>query len=255
MRYVYKNLEDIPSSLNERKTKTRRNTLIRDKKYHNTKLFNQRFKQNDIKNKLSNIYINKCAYCEEYITKVNAINLRDKEEQSHTIEHYRPKSQYWWLAYSWDNLLWCCVECNKNKANNFEIVNPKIEYSENFMSNIHTTTTEYNRLEQPKMIHPELEDINNKLIFNKKGLIYSEDIRVKYTINSCKLDRNYLNDKRKSFLDKFLNDFKSKLKEDKTLASKVIVNFLRDSQTTDIEFTTLHHWIRIKDNLKILLSN
>ena len=40
---------------------------------------------------------------------------------------------------------------------------------------------------------------------------------------------------------------------DKTLASKVIVNFLRDSQTTDIEFTTFHHWI--KNNLKILLSN
>ena len=46
---------------------------------------------------------NKCAYCEAP-TKVVAHG---------DVEHYRPKSEYWWLAYCYDNYLYSCQICNQ----------------------------------------------------------------------------------------------------------------------------------------------
>lgn len=60
----------------------------------------------------------KCCYCEAKIQK----GYND-------VEHYRPKAAadrqpgcskthgYWWLAFSWDNLLFACPECNRSNKN------------------------------------------------------------------------------------------------------------------------------------------
>lgn len=54
----------------------------------------------------------KCAYCEA-TTEVVAHG---------DVEHYRPKSIYWWLAYTYDNYLYACQICNQSyKSNNFPI--------------------------------------------------------------------------------------------------------------------------------------
>lgn len=44
----------------------------------------------------------KCCYCE----KVDVPLHND-------VEHYRPWSRYWWLAWSWANLLFACRACNE----------------------------------------------------------------------------------------------------------------------------------------------
>lgn len=46
---------------------------------------------------------NKCAYCEAPL-KVVAFG---------DVEHYRPKSIYWWLAYNYENYLASCTLCNQ----------------------------------------------------------------------------------------------------------------------------------------------
>lgn len=52
----------------------------------------------------------KCAYCE-----ANAQVVAHGD-----VEHYRPKSIYWWLAYTYDNYLYACQICNQvYKKNNF----------------------------------------------------------------------------------------------------------------------------------------
>jgi hypothetical protein len=57
---------------------------------------------------------NKCAFCE---AKVPHVAHGD-------IEHYRPKSTYWWLAYAWDNYLSSCQLCNQSfKSTHFPIKN------------------------------------------------------------------------------------------------------------------------------------
>lgn len=60
----------------------------------------------------------KCCYCERKIS-----------ESYNDVEHYRPKTQatrtpgsvkthgYWWLAYTWQNLLFACPLCNRTGKN------------------------------------------------------------------------------------------------------------------------------------------
>ena len=45
----------------------------------------------------------KCCYCEKL----------EEQAKYRDVEHFRPKSSYWWLAWSWDNLLFSCIDCNR----------------------------------------------------------------------------------------------------------------------------------------------
>ena len=59
----------------------------------------------------------KCAYCE---TPTKVVAFGD-------VEHFRPKSKYWWLAYCYDNYLASCAICNqKYKKDFFEIVDENL---------------------------------------------------------------------------------------------------------------------------------
>lgn len=56
----------------------------------------------------------KCCYCE--------IKCR---HQGNDVEHYRPASLYWWLAWSWENLLFACPNCNRwAKNDKFPLQDP-----------------------------------------------------------------------------------------------------------------------------------
>lgn len=44
----------------------------------------------------------KCCYCEKLC-----------EVVGNDLEHYRPASLYWWLAWTWENLLFACPNCNR----------------------------------------------------------------------------------------------------------------------------------------------
>jgi len=71
----------------------------------------------------------KCCFCE---SKIEGTSYGE-------IEHFRPKAAwrqapttklirpgYYWLAYSWDNLLWSCKVCNgKHKKHLFPLANPE----------------------------------------------------------------------------------------------------------------------------------
>lgn len=57
---------------------------------------------------------NKCAYCE---TPTRVVSYGD-------VEHFRPKSKYWWLAYCYENYLASCTACNQEyKKDFFAILN------------------------------------------------------------------------------------------------------------------------------------
>ena len=57
----------------------------------------------------------KCAYCE---AQTKSVSYGD-------VEHYRPKSTYWWLAYCLDNFLGSCTICNNSKGKQFPISGQK----------------------------------------------------------------------------------------------------------------------------------
>ncbi len=240
---VNKNLEDIPNSLINEGINNIRIICIQNEEYY--KKFNQRFKQRDTKRILKRIYYNKCVFCEQRVIGGD-IQLDNKS----TIEHYRPKSKYYWLAFSWDNLLWCCHRCNQNKGNKFEVIkNLGTFHKITFFKKIHKTAKIYNRIEKPKMIHPELESIKDKLSFND-GIINSADIRVKYTIDTCILDRDDLNEKRKTIM----KSFKDKINERKFKKkpyNDILENLISDFKNPDNEFRALRYWI-LKNHSKLI---
>jgi hypothetical protein len=59
----------------------------------------------------------KCAYCE---APTDVVAHGD-------VEHFRPKSRYWWLAYCYDNYLFSCQICNQTfKGDEFPRVGPEL---------------------------------------------------------------------------------------------------------------------------------
>ncbi len=75
-----------------------------------------------VKDALREAQHGKCCFCEGWFEAFAAAD----------VEHYRPKGAarqdkdspilfpgYYWLAYSWDNLYWCCQECNRSHKKDF----------------------------------------------------------------------------------------------------------------------------------------
>jgi uncharacterized protein (TIGR02646 family) len=69
------------------------------------------YKADDVRQQLEIDQHYKCAFCECYLPL-----------QYHDVEHFRPKSHYYWLGHNWKNLLYSCERCNRSyKKTNFPL--------------------------------------------------------------------------------------------------------------------------------------
>lgn len=219
-------------------TSQRRNELIRRGAYTDTNVYNSHYKKRDIKLKLKAIYKHKCAYCEQRV------------EQFH-VEHYRPKQNYYWIAFSWDNLLSACDDCNQFKGTKFKINGVPATFTVNLNSikNINTLSSGYDLSEQPDLVNPEVTDPTGYLVFGKDGSITSPDPRFDYTINTCQIDRQYLRDYRKEVFDDLIADLKEEIsltsnKADQRIAIDAIVRkFIRESQKPTNEYLAFRKYV------------
>ncbi len=235
--FLSPDVSPIPSTT----THQRRIKIINDGFYTDEPKYNSRYKYDDIKIALAAIYLGKCAYCEQ------------KVELSH-VEHYRPKDTYYWLAYSWDNLLLACPHCNQFKGTNFDLLGQQVNFiniDENIKS-INISSGSYDFKEQPKMVNPELTDPMNNIIFLVDGGMRSNDIRFTYTIEKCKISRAYLRDERRKLLNDFKDDIAAELlrnnKEDRIAGIKAILEkFKRDAEKLENPFLAFRRYaIRYK---------
>jgi uncharacterized protein (TIGR02646 family) len=63
-----------------------------------------------VKPQLARMQHIKCCYCEK----------PEEQAKYRDVEHYRPRSVYWWLTWTWENLLFSCIDCNREyKRNQF----------------------------------------------------------------------------------------------------------------------------------------
>ncbi len=70
------------------------------------------------KNQLKQESFGKCAYCE---SPTSTVAYGD-------VEHFRPKSVYWWLVYCYDNFLFACQLCNQPlKNDNFPVRSQRMQ--------------------------------------------------------------------------------------------------------------------------------
>jgi len=154
------------------------------------------YKVGSVEKRLHEIYHLKCAYCEK--------KLLDAPKH---IEHYRPKNIYYWLAYSWDNLLLSCGSCNSAKGKTFTVANDRVAYSRELFSDIHILGSSYDTIENPQIINPEKEDILHLIGFDKNCIMGSSDTRVQHTIEDiCKLNRDELVQNRLEIINDFIQE-------------------------------------------------
>jgi uncharacterized protein (TIGR02646 family) len=121
---------------------------------------------------LVQIFQGKCAYCETPLDLGVA-----------TVDQFRPKSVYWWLAYEWENMIPACQACNVTKSSRFPIAGPKAEGPDDDLS-----------LEQPLLLDPTnpADDPNEHLYFREDGLVIGATERGRTTIRTLGLNREFL---------------------------------------------------------------
>lgn len=201
---VKKDLKDIPPSLRGSKTDSALQNIllnpgIAKKRYHYKK---------DVKQKLSEIYNNKCAYCESKL--------------SLEVDHYRPKGGvsgvknhkgYYWLKYEWSNLLYVCHDCNQLKQTRFPLADGGIRvFFPQRNRNEWLVNSESFKAEKPLLLNPETDHPEEHLVFFYNGCIKEKNgsIRGKKTIEICNLNRRtLLFCKRKKLIDDTFRKIKS----------------------------------------------
>ena len=150
------------------------------------------YRAKSVKNVLQKAQHDKCAFCE---SKTSHITYGD-------VEHFRPKAAYrqgpkdplvqpgyYWLAYEWSNLLFCCPLCNQRfKRNHFPLTDPnrRARSHNDDMSN-----------ERPLLINPAVEDPAQFLEFRENHVhAIGGNARGERTIELFGLNRKELVDMR-----------------------------------------------------------
>jgi uncharacterized protein (TIGR02646 family) len=147
-----------------------------------------------VKNALITAQHEKCAFCESKLTHVAWGD----------VEHFRPKAGwrqaaadplttpgYYWLAYEWENLSFCCQLCNqRGKRNRFPLADPGAR----------ATGPAAVANEQPLFVDPYSEDPESHITFNG-ALVHALDSRGSETREGLDLDRPELVERRKERLD------------------------------------------------------
>jgi uncharacterized protein (TIGR02646 family) len=138
----------------------------------------------------------KCCYCE---AKFLHVGYGD-------VEHYRPKNGfrqdatsplekpgYYWLAYTWDNLLFSCKRCNGGyKRNYFPLANPAGR------ARSHHDQPQL-RQEQPLLLHPAHDNPAAHIRF-RRAVAVSTTPRGQATITLCGLNRKHNLERRRTHL-------------------------------------------------------
>lgn len=143
----------------------------------------------DVKNQLLADQHNKCAYCEKLI-----------EGSYNDVEHYRPKSKYFWLGYEWNNLLYACNICNRT-CKNAEF--PLRDESVRCLAKQDISA------EEPLIVNPAQEDPKDFIVFNQhiaqpKIINGKESDKGKTTIELFKLnERKVIVEARRALYDEY----------------------------------------------------
>lgn len=215
MVYRNKDFNSPPAALLDAKWDPIKASLLIEKSTHKV---NDACYRDCTKEALTILYKDKCAICER---------LRGTELQ---VDHYRPKKPrdnqsqiqynqlgYYWLAYSWSNLIPLCSKCNGNKSNKFPLIGwshvNRISDHNNVNNLNPFTPNDLNWLqqqEQPFIVNPEHDNLPERhFTFNRNGKIIGRTQEGKETINVCKLNRKDLIRERLKIREGYVNAIKS----------------------------------------------
>ncbi len=202
-----------------------------------------------LKKELLKYYQGKCAYCEQ----ITGLQL----------EHYRPKSKYYWLVYEWTNLLPACSECNSKKGTQFPIhteserVNLPNFKDDSIDFDACKPNNEPLKNEKPYILHPEFDNPTEFLRFqmNDKQLIEicgkDEQKRGETTIGICDLNRDNLLIQRQLVIQGFVSIIRKTFK----FATAYSIPENKIIKLLSIDFEQFNDEIYNEKNEFILLRN
>lgn len=187
----------------------------------------------------------KCGYCE---TKI------DPAMTTEEVEHFRSKGNvktltldkngevvrkengnievleithkgYFWLCYEWTNLLISCGACNRHKSTFFPLKDETTRVSddlllEGFLKNDTFIFEKFRadsiKFQQEKrlLLHPELDKVEEHLVFFPNGKIEGLTVEGKTSIIIYGLNRNSLINARKNIVQKLYKDLLIAIAED-----------------------------------------
>ncbi len=224
MRKVNKTNE-VPTALQRRQADLKEQLVIKKPKFWKNKHYAQPTKKD-----LKEIYKNKCGFCEKILQK-------SQSQEGFTVEHFRPKSHYYWLALEWTNLFPLCRKCNDVKDNDFPTKNTKIQFPPidedgNLVLSKCLSNSEELLNEKPFYLHPEIDEPLDFFEVSKNGQFFP-----KSNLKGFELQRAEV------MIEKFLgkenleNERKEHIKSIKTRLTNEVMNFLEYSSKnyTDTE--------------------
>lgn len=145
-----------------------------------------------LKQELHEKFHGKCGYCEitipspdhGTIDRFRPYNgVRDKKE-------YYP-DLYWWLNFKWNNLVYCCKECNQYKANYFPIAGIRA-LDKNYDLNA----------EEKLLVDPCNDEPSEHFSYDNNGYIISKTDQGEQTIQLLRLNRiNLIRERRNARLE------------------------------------------------------
>lgn len=253
---IQKDITNVPLSLRTdaesvqhvptKTTYERRNELIEAQQYppsgHESRPYDSRYKYTDVRDALDKIYHGKCAYCETF-------------DPSPHVEHYRPKrGGYYWLAYSWDNLIISCSKCNTTKGDKFPLIGQNVTFggTSDELEQINTLSAGYDAIEQPLLIMPERmpEDVVRGWAFERDGSIAHNHDRINQSCETYGLNREDLCKRRKKLWDELENqivDSVASAKGNKVVLNKLlkshIRSFMRQAEDETNEYLAFRRYV------------
>src|SRR6185436_16941278 len=188
------------------------------------------------------IYKSKCGYCE----------TNSEAGATFRIDHFRPKKNikdvvdhpgYYWLAYEWSNLVLACDTCNNKKSNKFPLAPTGLRVTlpfipANGLPNVDYLSSNSNLFleEEALLLNPEIDNVEDDLIFLPTGKVKGITARGRTTIDVCKLNRDPLFTARKKMIDGFL----AKLK-------KCIADYLTTNDDNILKYSLKNIFVEIKE--------
>lgn len=196
-----------PGFLESRDFKKLIQEILVEKNKHHFKMHYEFIVQ--YRKELESMYRDKCGYCES-----------SKGTEGYlTIDHYRPKKEvkgeklhpgYYWLGYEWTNFVIACPKCNSYKYSHFPIdetrgtrrMKPPMRNGELDLELCHVNSKTL-RAEWALILHPEMDNPEEHLMFLENGEVTGITEKGKKTIEICQLNRDTLVTERRRLIDKF----------------------------------------------------
>ncbi len=195
----------------------------------------------ELKGHLHEVFHGKCGYCE----------IKIDYPELGTVDRYRPNNGvrdknefhqdlYWWLTFEWDNLIYCCKECNQYKGNYFPIkgrraLNEKDDYEN----------------EHRMLLNPYLDETDKHLnyIHSNDGHIDALTDEGNQTIELLRLNRTNLLEGRRKARKEIIEAVES-LIDEKQMKKFTVVRLLTSIYELDdpsIEFLSYKRFILLNE--------